>query len=712
MSDIDDEFEDIKDKNDNDDIENQSDVNSKDTYNDDDYYNDNIKEYKNAEYMPKLDPPKEISYFTKKPYDQKSRTTKETFMNFDEKFQKIKNEDYNEDEFPITNPEDIFENYQITFNENVDYSSTNYDNFSKNHLRKTLIEQIKKIDWINQGIRINEAKKETNAYESIYEKYFDRNQSCQLANINYLFEKKLIEFDNFYEGIPVFIVGDNGGFTDWIMYYTIEKMDYFPTIFVIPEKKNDFSKAKFRNQIKDKINDHVEILNDFYQEGRDLDENTNLSNDFIDKLAKTINDKTNGYKVNLFIARKVIKFSPDSAQEIKYKKFLLVNTLLAFKVLNTDGNFIIKLYDTFTPFTIGLIYMIFKNFKNVSIFKPVSTRQYSPCRFLVAENYLKNREEETNSSIKYLETFLTKYIEFTKNNDDVKLFLPSAELKKNDQFLKIIPEINNEITEKRIDALKEIIKYLDKKNTNLYDKMSIKKFFLDNWGVPVINFADPKQLKKSGDRYNNYQKKQYTEEEIAQACENIGNFDEDQKKMLMQMEQSNKRHKIKPKVKEKTPIKVQTFDDLKDKYDRLLDKFNKKPVKRPRKENDTKKNDSNQGGKKIKKDEKYEDNKDIKGKQFLNKKTERSDKKDEKKNLKKKSENKESKNDKKNYTNDKRSKERKEKKEKEKKEEKEEKDDNDNDNDNDLDLDEEFSKLDDELDEKINKLEKIKKKNK
>ena len=74
-------------------------------------------------------------------------------------------------------------------------------------------------------------------------------------------------------------------------------------------------------------------------------------------------------------------------------------------MLNPGGNFIIKLYDKFSPFTIGLIYIIFKHFENVYIFKPVLTRQYSPCRFLIAENYLKPREEDTNNSIKYLEKF-------------------------------------------------------------------------------------------------------------------------------------------------------------------------------------------------------------------------------------------------------------------------------------------------------------------
>ena len=543
----DEELDDIDKKNDIE-TENQSDIKSDDTFGDDDYYNDNIKEYKEADCLPKIEAPKESNFSTRKPYDNRqSRMAKETFMNFDEKFQKIKNEDYNEDDFYMVSPEEICENYKTIFNVNIDISSNNYDIFSKNHLRNTLIEQIKKIDWINQGIRIDGAKKETNAYEEIYEKYFYKNQSCQLANINYLFDKKLIEFDNFFNGIPVFIVGDNGGFTDWIMYYTIEKMGYSPTLFVIPERKNSIKTTKFREQIKEKVNEHVEILNEFYQENKDFDENTNLSNDFLNNIVKTISEKTDGYKVNLYIARKVIKFSPDSSQEIRYKKFLLVNTCLAFKLLNNGGNFIIKLYDTFTPFTIGIIYMIFKNFESVSIFKPVSTRQYSPCRFLVAENYQKMKDDETNNSIKYLEDFLTKYIEFTNNNYDVKLFLPSAELRKNEQFLKIIPEINNGITEKRIDALKEIINYIDKKNTNLYDKMSIKKFFLNKWGIPVINYDESKLLKNREYNYNNYSKKKYTEEEKAEAYKNVGNLDEDQIKMIKQMQNCNKKHKNKNK---------------------------------------------------------------------------------------------------------------------------------------------------------------------
>ena len=106
--------------------------------------------------------------------------------------------------------------------------------------------------------------------------------------------------------------------------------------------------------------------------------------------------------INLYIARKVIKFEPNSNQEIRYKKFLLVNTLLALKLLTNTGN------------------LIFKNFENVSIFKPVSTRQYSSTRFLVAENYLGEKKE--NNSIIYLKNYFNKYIEFTQNGYDVRYF--------------------------------------------------------------------------------------------------------------------------------------------------------------------------------------------------------------------------------------------------------------------------------------------------
>ena len=561
------------------DIESQSDVSSKDKYEMTDYYNDKNVEYKRAEYLPSIKPPQFIidpikNFSGNKIYHQ----MKETFVNFDEKFQKIINEESFEDEFPTESAFDICENYKISFNNNIDYSSNSYDMYSKNHLRDTLLQQIKNLDWKNLQSDIKDAKKETNAYEEIHEKFFEKRQSLQLANINYLFEKELIKFDSIYNGFPALIVGDNGGFTDYILYHTISQEGYNPTIFVIPEKNNSIKNMKYRKEINENAEKHVNILNDFYEENKDIDENPKLSIDFIKNITKTISEQTEENMVDLFIARKVIDFNPDYSQEIQYKKFFLINTLLAFKCLARDGNFIIKLYDTFTHFTIGLIYLIFKNFERVSIFKPVSTRPYSSSRFLVAEKYLKETSEITNNSIKYLEDFLKVYLKLSSTNLDVKYFLPPSELRNNENFLKIIPEINNGITEKRIDALKDITNHINNLKTKAYDKISVRKFFLNNWGIPVINIDD-KYLSKNQEGKNKFgsgdfkSKKIYTQKELLEMYGNEGVLDKKQEQLLdMLFGENNKNKKVKKIHKEKEKPK-----SLDEKYSILESKiFGKK----------------------------------------------------------------------------------------------------------------------------------------
>ena len=542
----------------------QSDIKSEDIFDEKDYYNDNNKEYKEVDYLPHTEPPKFILDINKKAFNDKKtyRQINETFVNVDEKFPKIKNEDSLEDEFPSKSADEICENYKVFFKENIDYTSNSFDMYSKNHLRNTLVQEIQNLDWKNKESEIQSAKKETNAYEDIIEKAFDKKTSYQLANINYLFDKELIKYDSNYEGFPVLTVGDNGGFTDYILYQAIKTGGYNPTIFAIPEKNNCIKDIKFRKEVKEKVEEDVTILYDFYEEGKDIDENSELSVNFLNNIFKMISEKTQENMVNLYIARKVIEFNPDYSQEIKYKKFLLINTLLAFKCLSYGGNFVIKLYDTFTPFTIGLIYIIFKNFESVSIFKPVTTRQYSSSRYLVAEKYLKDTNESTNNSIKYLEDFLMKYISDSKY--DIQYFLYPSELRNNNIFLKIIPEINNDITEKRIDALKEIIKYINNQKTKLYDKMSIKKFFLDNWGLPCINYDESLLLKnqelKRKDKFgSNYKsKKLYTEKDLLKVVDDVGKLDEDQEKFLQSMFGgfNNKSKKTKKKEKEKEKEKT------------------------------------------------------------------------------------------------------------------------------------------------------------
>ena len=46
--------------------------------------------------------------------------------------------------------------------------------YNKNHLRNTLAQEIQNLDWKNKENEIQSSKKETNAYEDINEKFFDK----------------------------------------------------------------------------------------------------------------------------------------------------------------------------------------------------------------------------------------------------------------------------------------------------------------------------------------------------------------------------------------------------------------------------------------------------------------------------------------------------------------------------------------------------------
>lgn len=48
----------------------------------------------------------------------------------------------------------------------------------------------------------------------------------------------------------------------------------------------------------------------------------------------------------------------------------------------TDGNFVCKVFDTFTPFTVGLIYILYRVFDQVCMIKPYTSRPANSERFL------------------------------------------------------------------------------------------------------------------------------------------------------------------------------------------------------------------------------------------------------------------------------------------------------------------------------------------
>ncbi len=94
-----------------------------------------------------------------------------------------------------------------------------YDVFSKRHHREKLFNLINNIDWENKT-KLNNFKREINPYEEVFERFFQRNSSYKLANLNYIFNFRLIG-ENYVLGYtPILCIGDDGGFSDYILWYS------------------------------------------------------------------------------------------------------------------------------------------------------------------------------------------------------------------------------------------------------------------------------------------------------------------------------------------------------------------------------------------------------------------------------------------------------------------------------------------------------------
>ncbi|XP_015375617.1 PREDICTED: brahma-associated protein of 60 kDa, partial [Diuraphis noxia] len=64
----------------------------------------------------------------------------------------------------------------------------------------------------------------------------------------------------------------------------------------------------------------------------------------------------------------------ESFQEILSKRLYLCQALAALSILQPGGHFMCKLFDIFTEFSAGLLFLLYQSFKQISIYKPVTSR--------------------------------------------------------------------------------------------------------------------------------------------------------------------------------------------------------------------------------------------------------------------------------------------------------------------------------------------------
>ena len=86
------------------------------------------------------------------------------------------------------------------------------------------------------------------------------------------------------------------------------------------------------------------------------------------------------------------------------KMNIIYTYYLATRLLAKGGTLLLKLYQTHHPATIGLLYLLYNDFDEISLVKPYSVAQQSASKYVLCLNYKQSKQPEISNLAERLES--------------------------------------------------------------------------------------------------------------------------------------------------------------------------------------------------------------------------------------------------------------------------------------------------------------------
>ncbi|XP_063993658.1 cap-specific mRNA (nucleoside-2'-O-)-methyltransferase 1-like isoform X2 [Diachasmimorpha longicaudata] len=180
----------------------------------------------------------------------------------------------------------------------------------------------------------------------------------------------------------------------------------------------------------------------------------------------------------------------ESIQEILSKQLYLCQCLIALKIVRTGGHFVTKFFDLFTPFSVGLIYLLYRCFEKISIFKPNTSRPGNSERYLICEK----KKSEIEAVINYL-SYATEVLLRGDGNGDIRELVPVELLQDADSFYNYICSSNNVLGRKQVMGLLKIAAFAENRHLSEPKQTQMRKECLEYWNLPDQTRIVPKHVK-------------------------------------------------------------------------------------------------------------------------------------------------------------------------------------------------------------------------
>lgn len=170
----------------------------------------------------------------------------------------------------------------------------------------------------------------------------------------------------------------------------------------------------------------------------------------------------------------------ENIQEILSKQLYLCQCLSALMLVRTGGHFVVKLFDVFTMFSVGLIYIMYRCFEKVCIHKPVTSRPANSERYLVCLW----KRFGTEPAEQHLTSVNCTLWNSSERGDDITQLVPLSVIKEDNNFFEYIYKSNCLLGERQIQNLLKIAKYSNEKHLKETSQAEMKEQCLALWKLP------------------------------------------------------------------------------------------------------------------------------------------------------------------------------------------------------------------------------------
>ncbi|KAF9539130.1 FtsJ methyltransferase domain-containing protein 2 [Mortierella hygrophila] len=368
-----------------------------------------------------------------------------------------------------------------------------------------LVESKKKLRAVPQDV-FGRARQRCNPYELVGSSIFMNRASVKLASIDSQLALTATKEDpsigNESEGneySKTFRFADlcsgPGGFSEYLLWRKHTWGERARGWAMTLKGDLDFQTEKFHRDAA--VQDNLRI---FY--GRDGTGDI-LNQENIDAFAALVEQQTNGLGVGLVSADGGISVDGDEAvQETLLQRLILCQILTMFMTLQKGGDFVVKIFDIFTPVTAGLVWILSRNFEKICVMKPLTSRPMNSERYVVCRHLLKRQPSQV---IEHLKAANSRYQQLKEKQqstasarsdneapsstlesikDDINHIVDLAVLTGDSHFMEYIKRNNMKTAIRQTEALDVFLKYVNEGLRPAFDQEAIKKLCLQEWRIP------------------------------------------------------------------------------------------------------------------------------------------------------------------------------------------------------------------------------------